>query len=312
MNNSKRFKDYLRNKDLVNLKTIPKSDLHNHGGLGMRFDNIYKYTNEKIKNPAKDMYGIKGLDDFIFNEYINHIKTKKDFLWTIEATVKDAIEDGVTILEASIDCHDSLRFEDENEFFNSIDNIVKKYKNNIDFRPEIGIAKSITDENLENIIPSLIDSNIFKSIDLYGDEDLIGFERYKNYYDYAKSKGLKLKAHAGEFLGSDNVKDAVETLNLDELQHGFRAVEDDYIVDMIKERDLRLNICPTSNLYLKAIDNMKNHPVKSLFDKGIDISINTDDLIVFNSSVSEEYLMLYSNNVFTEDELDIIRLNSLK
>lgn len=278
----------------------------------MKFDNIYKYTNGNIKKPSKDMYGIKGLDNFIFNEYINHIKSKTDFLWTIEATVKEAIEDGITILEASIDCHDILRFEDKNEFFTSIDSIVKKYKNDIDFRPEIGIAKSITDENLETIIPSLIDSDIFKSIDLYGDEDLIGFERYKNYYKYAKCKGLKLKAHAGEFLGADNVKGAIETLNLDELQHGFRAVEDEYVVDMIKERNIRLNICPTSNLYLKAIDNIKNHPVKYLFDKGINISINTDDLIVFNSSVSEEYLMLYLNNVFTEEELDIIRMNSLR
>ncbi|MBC6002869.1 hypothetical protein H8891_03565 [Paeniclostridium sp. NSJ-45] len=312
MENSKKFKEYLMNKDIDGLKTIPKGELHNHGGLGMRFKNIYKYTNGKIKSPSKDMYGIKGLDDFIFNEYINHIKTKDDFLWTIEETVKNAIEDGVSLLEASIDCHDVLRFEDSKEFFSSIKNIVEKYKENIDFRPEIGIAKSITDENLENIIPALIDSNIFKSMDLYGDEELIGFERYKKYYEYGKSKGLKLKAHAGEFLGSSNVKDAINTLNLDELQHGFRAIEDDYVLDMIKDRNIRLNICPTSNIYLKAIDDIKNHPIKKLFDKGINISINTDDLIVFDSSVSEEYLMLFSNKIFTEEELDIIRRNSLK
>ena len=81
---------------------------------------------------------------------------------------------------------------------------------------------------------------------------------------------------------------------------------------MIKDRNIRLNICPTSNIYLKAIDDIKNHPIKKLFDKGINISINTDDLIVFDSSVSEEYLMLYSNKIFTEEELDIIRRNSLK
>jgi adenosine deaminase len=312
MTKSNEFKEYLRTKDLDGLKTIPKAELHNHGGLGMRFDNMYKYTNSKMKTPSKDMYGIKGLDDFIFNEYINHIKTKEDFLWTIEATVKEAIEDGIILLEASIDCHEVLRFEDNNEFFSSIENIVRKYKNNIDFRPEIGIAKSITDENLESIMPTLIDSNIFKSIDLYGDEELIGFERYKKYYEYAKNKGLKLKAHAGEFLGAENIKDAINILNLDELQHGFRAIEDEYVLDMIKDRNIRLNICPTSNLYLKAIDNIKNHPIRKLFEKDINISINTDDLIVFNSGVSEEYLMLYNNKIFTEEELDIIRLNSLK
>lgn len=312
MNNSKKFKEYLMNKDLHGLKSIPKGELHNHGGLGMKFENIYEYTNGKIKKPADDMHGIKGLDDFIFNEYIHHIKTKSDFLWTIEETVKNAINDGVSVLEASIDCHDFLRFEDKSEFFNSIEKIVKKYKNDIEFRPEIGIAKSITNENLENIIPTLVDSNIFKSIDLYGDEALVGFERYNDCYKYAKSKGLKLKAHAGEFLGAENVKDAIQTLNIDELQHGFRAIENEYVLGMIKERNIRLNICPTSNIYLKAIDDIKNHPIKKLFDKDINISINTDDLIVFNSSVSEEYLMLYINSILNEEELDIIRINSLR
>lgn len=312
MKNSKKFKEYLIKKNLEGLKSIDKGELHNHGGLGMKFEKIHKYTNGKIKKPSENMDGIKGLDDFIFNEYITHIKTKYDFLWTIEETVKSAIDDGVGVLEASIDCHDFLRFEDKSEFFDSIEKIVKKHKSQIEFRPEIGIAKSITNENLENIIPILIDSNIFKSIDLYGDEALVGFERYRNYYKYAKSKGLKLKAHAGEFLGAENVKDAIQTLNLDEIQHGFRAIENEYVLDMIKDRDIRLNICPTSNIYLKAIDDMKKHPIKRLFDKDINISINTDDLIVFNSSVSEEYLMLYTNDIFNEEELDIIRVRSLE
>ncbi|MDU7968429.1 MAG: adenosine deaminase, partial [Paeniclostridium sordellii] len=291
---------------------IPKGELHNHGGLGMKFETIYKYTDKQIKKPSENMYGIKGLDDFIFNEYINHVKTKNDFLWTIEETVKEAINDGITKLEASIDCHEILRFEDENNFFNSIYSIVDKYNDKIEFKPEIGVAKSITDENLKNLVPKLIESGVFRSIDLYGDESITGFERYKDYYKYAKEKGLKLKAHAGEFLGANNVKEAVEVLNLDEIQHGFRAIEDEYVVDMIKERNIRLNICPTSNVYLKAIDNIKNHPVKELFNKGVDISINTDDLIVFDSNVSEEYLMLYNNNIFSVEELDLIRLNSIK
>ena len=89
------------------------------------------------------------------------------------------------------------------------------------------------------------------------------------------------------------------------------AVESDYVLDMIKERNIRLNICPTSNIYLGAVDDIKNHPVRKIYDKNINISINTDDLIVFDSTVSEEYLVLYNNHIFNEDELDKIRINSL-
>lgn len=312
MTNSQNFKRYLKENDLKGLKTIKKAELHNHCGLGMKFDNIHSYTKGKIKRPSKEMKGIKGLDDFIFNEYMNHIKTKEDFLWTIEATIKDAIDDNIVILEASVDCHDILRFENDKDFFDCIGSLVDKYKDKIDFRPEIGIAKSISDENLEKLIPKIIDSKVFKSIDLYGDEEIVGFDRYKTYYDYAKKNGLKLKVHAGEFLGAENVKEAIETLNIDELQHGFRAVESDYLLGMIKERNIRLNICPTSNIYLGAVDDIKNHPVRKIYDKGINISINTDDLIVFDSTVSEEYLVLYNNNIFNEEELDKIRINSLR
>ena len=304
MTNSQNFKRYLKENNLNGLKTIKKAELHNHCGLGMKFDNIHSYTKGKIKRPSKDMKGIKGLDDFIFNEYMNHIKTKEDFLWSID--------DNIVILEASVDCHDILRFENDKDFFDCIGSLVDKYKDKIDFRPEIGIAKSISDENLEKLIPKIIDSKVFKSIDLYGDEEIVGFDRYKTYYDYAKKNGLKLKVHAGEFLGAENVKEAIETLNIDELQHGFRAVESDYVLDIIKERNIRLNICPTSNIYLGAVDDIKNHPVRKIYDKGINISINTDDLIVFDSTVSEEYLVLYNNHIFNEDELDKIRINSLR
>ncbi|MCB2289716.1 hypothetical protein LGK97_08055 [Clostridium sp. CS001] len=65
--------------------------------------------------------------------------------------------------------------------------------------------KRISTEDLNTMLIPCIDSGVFKSIDLYGDEAMENFERFKEYYKYAKQKGLKLKAHAGEFQGAENV-----------------------------------------------------------------------------------------------------------
>jgi len=82
-------------------------------------------------------------------------------------------------------------------------------------------------------------------------------------------------------------------------------------MDLIKERNIRLNICPSSNYVLGAVRDMTNHPARKLFDKGILLTINTDDLLVFDSGVSEEYLYLYKLGLFDTDELNEIRKNSL-
>jgi len=305
------FKEALKEGNLSKLKIISKGDVHNHCTLGMRFSTFNNWAGGNVAVPPKKMDGLKGLDHYIFNEAIKYVNTGADIEFLIEETVKEAISDGVKVLEPSIDCHSTLSFNKPHELFDAILRIRNKYKDTIDFRPEVGMAKDITDDNLREILLPCIESGVFNSIDLYGDETRKDFDRYKEYYLYAKSKGMKLKAHAGEFQGFENVQDAIEILEIDELQHGIGAIYSDYVIDMIKERNIRLNICPTSNRILGAVDDMKNHPARKLFDKGIQITINTDDLLLFNSGVSEEYLYLYNLGLFNEDELNEIRKFSL-
>ncbi len=63
---------------------------------------------------------------------------------------------------------------------------------------------------------------------------------------------------------------------------------------------------------LDRVDGLKNHPIRKLYDHGVRVTVNTDDVLVFNQGVSEEFMNLYTNNVFTAEELDVIRLNGLK
>lgn len=305
------FKEGLREGNLLKVSKASKVDVHNHCGLGMRFSTFNKWAGGKVKEPPKKMDGILAIDKYIADETIKFVSNEEGIAFLVEEAVKEAIEDGVKILEASLDCHNQVYFIERDRFLRTISDIRDKYDEYIDFRPEVGMAKGTSDKDLDDMLIPCIDSGVFKSIDLYGDEDIEDFERFKEYYKYARKKGLKLKAHAGEFHGPENVKKAIEVLEIDEIQHGIGAASSEYVMDMIKERDIRLNICPSSNHILGAVEDMTKHPIRKLFDKGISVTINTDDLMLFNSGVSEEYLYLYRLGLFNEDELNEIRIGSL-
>lgn len=305
------FKEGLKEESLLKLRKVSKGDVHNHCSTGMRFTTFNQWAGGNANKAPSKMDGVKELNSYIFNEVNKRVSKEEDVAFLIEATVKEAIEDGVKILETSIDCHELMHFPENQRFFNTIIHIKEKYNKYIDFRPEVGMAINTSREDLDKFLIPCIESGVFMSIDAYGEETLDGYNRLKEYYKYAREKGLKLKVHAGQFLSEENVKKAIELLEIDEIQHGIGAASSDYIIDLIKERNIRLNICPSSNYILGAVKDIRNHPARKLFDKGIRITINTDDLLLFHSGASEEFLKLFKLGLFNEEELNEIRENAL-
>jgi adenosine deaminase len=153
-------------------------------------------------------------------------------------------------------------------------------------------------------------SGVFYGIDIYGKEANQNLIPFKELFEIAKKSNIKTKAHIGEFSDYKSIEDTITLLNPDELQHGINAVQSEKTMDLILERNIRLNICPQSNISLGAVSNFKKHPIRQLFDKGIKITVNTDDLILFDATVSDELYNLYTKNIFTFDELEIIRNNA--
>jgi len=125
----------------------------------------------------------------------------------------------------------------------------------------------------------------------------------------AKDKGLRLKAHVGEWGTADDVWRPCE--ELDEVQHGIAAAKAPAVMRCLADNRVRLNVCPTSNVMLGRVECMAMHPIRKLYDAGVKVSVNTDDALVFGPSVSEEFLGLYRAGVFRAEELDEIRLNGL-
>lgn len=128
---------------------------------------------------------------------------------------------------------------------------------------------------------------------MYGDELAQPIENFKGIYRRAKKEGLRLKAHVGEWGTAKDVRTAVEELELDEVQHGIAAVSDESVIRFLADNKIRLNITPTSNILLGRVADMSMHPIGKLYRSGVDVTINSDDVLIFDSDVSKEYLRLY-------------------
>ena len=122
------------------------------------------------------------------------------------------------------------------------------------------------------------------------------------------SKGT---AHAGEFAGPEFIARTLDVLQVDEVQPGVTAAASKPLMARLRREGVRLNICPSSNVALGVVSDIALHPIRILVDNGVRVTINSDDLMIFGQSVSQEYLLLYQSGVLTAIELDEIRREGL-
>jgi adenosine deaminase len=122
---------------------------------------------------------------------------------------------------------------------------------------------------------------------------------------------LTRKAHVGEFGSAEDVLEACEVLELQEVHHGIAAVQSIPVMSWLARNKIQLNIWPTSNIMLGRVEGYREHPIRILYEHGIPVTINTDDLLIFNQSVSQEYMNLFQAGLMTAEELDEIRLTGL-
>ena len=105
----------------------------------------------------------------------------------------------------------------------------------------------------------------------------------------AKELGLKLVAHAGEEGPPEYVEEALSLLKIDRLDHGNRSMESESLIHKLKESQMALTVCPLSNLKLCVVTDMSEHPIKSMLDAGLLITVNSDDPSYFGGYLNENY-----------------------
>lgn len=113
--------------------------------------------------------------------------------------------------------------------------------------------------------------------------------KHKAAFDRVRAAGLPSVPHAGETTGPETIWSAIRDLGAVRLGHGVQAIHDPALVDILREREITLEVCPTSNVCLGVFPTLNDHSLPQLVDAGLRVTINTDDPPMFNTSLVEEY-----------------------
>ena len=149
------------------------------------------------------------------------------------------------------------------------------------------------------------------ALDLAGAEALYSNEGFVDVFEYAKSLNVPFTLHAGEALGADSVRSAIE-LGASRIGHGVRSIEDKELLPLLAEREIALELCPTSNMNTCVFPSIEEYPIRELLNSGVKVTLNTDNLAVSNTSLAEEYELMAKTFDLTEEELKTLALNSAR
>jgi adenosine deaminase len=149
----------------------------------------------------------------------------------------------------------------------------------------VGDAEKVVDFALEH-------KNTFVGLDLADNEEGFDSKPFAPLFHKAKKAGLGITIHSGEAPHPKSPKwvlDAINVLGAERIGHGVQIYRDEDVMRAVREKDVVLELCPTSNMLTNAIPNLKDHPLKRLHEFGVKVTINTDDPGIFNTNANREF-----------------------
>ena len=144
-----------------------------------------------------------------------------------------------------------------------------------------------------------------------GDERSGEVKDFARAFDIARDAALGITVHAGELVGAQSVKDAVDYLKPSRIGHGVRAIEDADLLKQLADEAIVLEVCPSSNISLAVFENMAQHPFKKLTDAGIITTISSDDPPFFATDLANDYAQIAQTFGYSDADMKQFTINAI-
>lgn len=148
--------------------------------------------------------------------------------------------------------------------------------------------------------------------DLAGGEKGNSASRHAEAFRYARENNLAVTVHAGEGDGAESVREAVHDCGANRIGHGTRLIEDPDLTQYVNDRRIALEVCLTSNVQTRVADSYATHPFREYFDRGLNVTLNTDNRLMSATTLTDEYIYAAEHLGFTVEELAGIALNGFE
>jgi adenosine deaminase len=315
--------------ELLNaIRALPKVELHRHLEGSVRLQTLVDVALEYgIEMPEYDVETLRPFVQMMPDEprnwqhFLGKFQTLRQFYRSpdvIRRVAREAIADAA---------HDNVRYLELRLTPRALSNIINCSYHEVvswvcqvaaqaahDFDIEVRLILSMNRHESVEIGEEVLNAAIdycdqgVVAVDLAGNEQTFAARPFRPVFERAREAGLGITIHAGEWGGADNVRDAIEHLGASRVGHGVRLLEDPSLLPLLIERNVVLEICPTSNVQSGVVADFGVHPLPQLFHQQVRTTINTDDPLVSNITLTDEIERVVTHMKLTLDEVKQLTL----
>ncbi|HBF5456550.1 TPA: adenosine deaminase [Clostridioides difficile] len=311
-------------------ENLPKIDLHCHLDGSVRVETMLDIAiKEKIDLPSNNMDEIKKLAKVSFNctsldEYLEKfdlplkvMQSKENLKRITFELLEDASRENVKYIE--IRFAPLLHTQKGMSVKNIIEGIIEGIREaesiyDIKGNLILGCMRTMTSKEALLVIEegkSFVNKGVV-AVDLCGPEKEGFCKEYKDVFKLAREYGYKVTIHAGEAASGENVLDAINILNADRIGHGVKIKDHKKAYNLVKDKKILLELCPTSNVQTKTVDSYEAHPFYTFYKDNLHVSINTDNRTVSYISLSSELNVIFDTFKLGLEDYKIIYRNAVE
>ncbi len=301
---------------------VPKAEIHLHLEGAIPLDALWTLALKYGGDPAvPDQAALERR--FVFRDFPHFIDTwvwknaflreYEDFTFIAEAVAHDLARQNIRYAEAFFSPPDFLRHGLHTQ------ELAAAIRRGLERVPEVEVALVVDvcrDFGAELAARTLAETAEVRElgvigIGLGGSEQNFPPEPFAGVYERARNLGLHTTAHAGEAAGAPSIWGALRCLHAERIGHATRAQEDERLLDYLAAERTPLEMCPLSNVRTAVVRSIDEHPVRRYFERGLLVTVNTDDPKMFGNSLAEEYRLLESRLGFTREDIRSVILQAL-
>jgi adenosine deaminase len=305
----------LTSSAIEHLRALPKAEVHVHLEGCFDAELLERWAikfGEPMPRPRASLFKFEGLADFLhFLDWAcGLVRTREELAEAAYAFSRRLAASGAGYGDLIFNpthwkpWHGRLR-----EMIDALDAGFRAAEQ--DGLPPVGLCVSLLRTQSADAAAELVDTLVklrhprVVALSIDGNEAAAGRTgpRFAEAFRRAGAAGLKRTVHAGESSGPEGVRDAIELLCADRIDHGVRAIEDPSVVALLVDRRIALGVCPTSNLKLGVVPSIEQHPIERLRHAGVAVSLNTDDPALLDTSLEREYALCRDTFEWSDDDL---------
>ena len=295
-------------------RRIPKAELHLHLEGAIEPETLRELEPRLSLDEIRARYRIEDFQGFVesYKWVIDHLRTPEDYALATKRLLERLAADNVRYAEINLSAGAVLWRGQQ--FAPIYDAVVREAAHSevevwwiLDairhFGPEAAmpVAELAAERAGDRVV----------AFGIGGDEARGPAEWFGEVFRFARQRGLKLAPHAGETVGPESVWAALR-VGADRIGHGVRASEDPALLRHLRDQDIALEICISSNVATGAVAGLAEHPLRRIYDAGVPVVLNTDDPAMFHTTLSAEYQLAEREFGFSRAELEALAANSFR